>query len=176
MNDWIVSESKSPIDDSPTVTMFRIAESGGQSLVLRCKENTTDAYIRTDDFLGDDSTNVTVRYDSNKAQKLKLSLSTNNKALFFSPAITNIKQMLMSKKIIIRYHTYSGTPNTVAFNLDNLKEKIGLLNCTQNWPFKSSLSLVKKHNNHMHADSEKHRSFLALLFAAGDAGRWAHEI
>jgi len=27
-------------------------------------------------------------------------------------------------------------------------------------------------NNHMHTDSKKRRSFLALLFAAGDVGRW----
>tara|TARA_B110000908_G_scaffold143527_1_gene172519 strand:+ start:287 stop:409 length:123 start_codon:yes stop_codon:yes gene_type:complete len=28
-------------------------------------------------------------------------------------------------------------------------------------------------NNHMHSDSKKRRSFLALLFAAGDVGRYA---
>lgn len=27
------------------------------------------------------------------------------------------------------------------------------------------------HNNHMHSDSKKRRSFLALLFAAGDVKR-----
>lgn len=27
---------------------------------------------------------------------------------------------------------------------------------------------VKEHNNHMHSDSKKRRSFLALHFAAGD--------
>ncbi len=133
LNNWIVSESKSPIDDSPTVTMLRIAESGGQSLVLRCKENTTDAYIKTDEFLGDDSTNVTVRYDSNKAQQQKFSLSTDNKALFFSPAITNIKKMMESNVLVIRYHTYSGTPNTVTFELSKLKENIKSLRAACHW-------------------------------------------
>jgi hypothetical protein len=28
------------------------------------------------------------------------------------------------------------------------------------------------HNNHMHSDSKKRRSYLALLFAAGDVGRY----
>jgi hypothetical protein len=28
------------------------------------------------------------------------------------------------------------------------------------------------HNNHMHSDSKKHRSFRALLFAAGDVKRY----
>jgi hypothetical protein len=30
---------------------------------------------------------------------------------------------------------------------------------------------AKKHNNHMHSDSKILRSFLALLFAAGDVKR-----
>jgi type VI secretion system VasI family protein len=133
LNNWIVSESKSPIDDSPTVSMMKMAESGEQILILRCKENTTDAYIKTDDFLGDDSTSVTVRYDSQKAQKQKFSLSTNNKALFFSPAISNIKKMMKSKTLVMRYHTYSGTPNTVLFNMNDLKNKIKPLRAACHW-------------------------------------------
>ena len=113
--------------------MIKISESGDQTLILRCKENSTDAYIRTDDFLGEDSTNVTVRYDSNKAQKQKFSLSTNNKALFFSPAIANIKKMMKSKNVVIRYHTYSGTPNTVSFKMSDLKNKIKPLRNACHW-------------------------------------------
>jgi len=30
---------------------------------------------------------------------------------------------------------------------------------------------MKSHNNHMHSGSKKRRSFLALLFAAGDVKR-----
>lgn len=34
-------------------------------------------------------------------------------------------------------------------------------------------SRMQASNNRMHADSKKRRSFVALLFAAGDARRWA---
>jgi len=34
-------------------------------------------------------------------------------------------------------------------------------------------SVIRNSNNHMHSDSKKRRSFLALLFAAGDVKRWA---
>jgi len=34
---------------------------------------------------------------------------------------------------------------------------------------------AKEHNNHMHSDSKKRRSFLALLFAAGDVKRWRRQ-
>ena len=36
--------------------------------------------------------------------------------------------------------------------------------------------IYKTHNNRMHSDSKKRRSFLALLFAAGDAKRYVSEI
>jgi len=32
------------------------------------------------------------------------------------------------------------------------------------------------HNNHMHSDSKKRRSFLAMLFATGDVRRWGNNI
>lgn len=130
---WIVTESRSPIDDSPGVTMLKPAEDGEQMLVIRCRENKTDAYIRTDDFLGNDSTNVTVRFDDEKAKQQHFSLSTNNRALFFSPAIPNIKTMMKSEKVVIRYNTYNGTPKTVTFKLYGLPEKIVSLRKACHW-------------------------------------------
>jgi len=130
---WSVSESKSPIDDSPMVTMSKAAEVGDDRLVLRCKEDSTTAYILTDEYLTEDSTNITIRYDAEEAKKLKLLLSTNNKALFFSPAISNIKKMVQSKTVVIRYKTYSNTTNTVSFKIEDLKKKIELLSTACNW-------------------------------------------
>lgn len=130
---WVVSQSKSPIDDSPTVTMLKQADSGDQALILRCKEDSTDAFISTQAFLGRNSTNVIIRYDANDAQKQRFSLSTDNKALFFSPAISSIKKMLDSKKLVVRYDDYSGTPSTVEFSIGALKEKIKPLRAACHW-------------------------------------------
>ncbi len=133
LSEWIVSESKSPIDDSPSVTMFKTSESGDQALVLRCKEDTTDAYIRTDEYLSNESTNVIVRYDSEKAEEQKFSLSTNNSALFFSPAILNIKKMLRSKQLVLRYTSYNGTPHTTTFKIGELSKQIQPLRAACHW-------------------------------------------
>jgi len=130
---WLVTESKSPIDDSPSVTMFKSAEFSDQTLVLRCKEDKTEAYLITENFLGDNSTNVIIRFDSENAMKQKFSLSTDNKALFFSHAITNIKKMLKSKKVVIRYNKFNGSPVTLTFNIDDLNEKIMPLRKACHW-------------------------------------------
>ena len=132
-NDWLKIESKSPIDDSPTVTLLKDAETGNQTLILRCKENSTDAFISTKDFLGEDSTSVMVRFDDHKAKKQTMSASTNNKSLFFSPAIQNIKTMMKSKKMVVRYQNYSGTPRTITFELSGLDKKISPLRKACHW-------------------------------------------
>jgi hypothetical protein len=44
---WNVEQSKSPVDDSPQVTAHLVSDSGSETayLILRCKENKTDAYF-----------------------------------------------------------------------------------------------------------------------------------
>jgi type VI secretion system VasI family protein len=133
VSDWIVIASKSPIDDSPSVMISRSAEIGEQTLVIRCAENKTDAYIITNDFLGDESKSVIVTYDGEKARKQQFLLSTNKRALFFSPAISDIKTMMKSKKVVIRYDTYNGMAKTVTFKLDGLSEKVASLRKACNW-------------------------------------------
>lgn len=132
-NDWVVHESKSPIDDSPSVIITRQAENGDQNLILRCKENKTDLYINTGDYLGDDSESGIVRFDSKEAQHQKFSLSTDNRAFFFDPSIKNIKTMMKSEKLAVRYWTYSSTSKTVIFKLDGLSEIIGPLREACHW-------------------------------------------
>jgi type VI secretion system VasI family protein len=133
LSDWVVTESKSPIDDSPSVTMVKIAEDGNQTLVIRCRDDKTDVYITTDDFFVDESISVIVRYDKEKATKQNFLLSTSNRGLFFRHAISNIKTMMKAKKIVIGYNTYGGTLKTVSFKLDGLSEKITSLRKACHW-------------------------------------------
>ncbi len=135
-NPWIVSKDKSPIDDSPSVFMMKQAMDGTQNLILRCNENRTEAYISTTDFMGISGVGnkkFTIRFDNNKAVKQSISMSTDGKALFFKSTIKNIKQMIESKKMIVRYYPYGGGSKTVTFDLGNLKEKITPLRDACHW-------------------------------------------
>ncbi|MCK5539223.1 MAG: hypothetical protein KAI79_20540 [Bacteroidales bacterium] len=133
-NPWLVMNDKSPIDDSPSVTMMKSEENGGsQSLILRCKENKTEVYISTSDYMGSDNNNMLVRFDDKKVEKQSISMSTNGQALFFRSTIKNIKKMIESKKMIIRYYPYNGGNKTATFNLGNLKEKISPLRDACHW-------------------------------------------
>lgn len=137
ISSWIVSNDKSPIDDSPSVTMMKLAEDGGsQTLILRCKENTTEAYISTSDFMGimgSGTNKMLVRFDDKKAVKQSIGMSTDGKALFFKTTIKNIKKMMEAKKMVIRYYPYGGGAKTATFNLGNLKEEVAPLRDACHW-------------------------------------------
>lgn len=131
--DWTVLKSKSPIDDSPTVSLLKDANQSNQTLLLRCQENKTEAIIITNDFLGMDSSAVTIRYDSDNPEKLRFSLSTNNKGLFFPSPISHIKRMVNSKKLTIRYQTYSDGSKTAIFDLTGIQDEIDTLRTACHW-------------------------------------------
>ena len=48
-NDWFITESQSPIDEGPRVTIIKVSEDENHTLVLRCNEDKTVAYLKTDD-------------------------------------------------------------------------------------------------------------------------------
>ncbi|ANQ21449.1 hypothetical protein BA893_07115 [Vibrio natriegens] len=133
LSNWLVLNSKSPIDDSPRVTMVKQAEFGDQTLVLRCNEDKTDVYIDTGDYLGENSETVTVRFGQDKAKQMQFILSTNKKALFVSSAIPYIKSMQNVDSMVLRYSTYSGSSKTVTFEIDDLDTGLKSLREACHW-------------------------------------------
>ncbi|MGI2921705.1 type VI secretion system-associated protein TagO [Vibrio diabolicus] len=133
LSNWLVLNSKSPIDDSPRVTMIKEAEFGDQTLVLRCNEDKTDAYIDTGDYLGENSQTATVRFGQDKAKKMKFILSTNKKALFVNSAIPYIKSMQNVDSMVLRYSTYNGSSKTVTFKIDDLDTGLKSLREACHW-------------------------------------------
>lgn len=136
-NPWLVMEDKSPIDDSASVTMIKSDKNeGNQRLILRCKENKTEAYISTSDFMGTSGLGkkkILVRFDNNKAINQTIDMSTNGTALFFRATIKNIKKMLTSNKMVVRYYPYGGGAKTATFDLGNLREEIAPLRDACHW-------------------------------------------
>jgi len=137
---WLVIEDKSKIDDSTNVTMSLLANeevystfgsTNRPTLVIRCKENTTEAYVITGTML--DSDDVLIRLDDEKAFPLKMSKSTSGKALFFPSVITNIKKFWNYHTMVFRFTPYQTGPSTVTFNISGLKNEISPLRRACHW-------------------------------------------
>lgn len=131
--EWQISESKSPIDDSPTVTISRDSKLFKRGIILRCIENKTEVYILTDDYLSNENLSVLMRFDKEDAQRSKISISTDRTAIFLSRPISKIRRMLSSEKMTIRYKSYNGSESTLTYNLEGLSEHISKLQKACNW-------------------------------------------
>jgi len=143
---WSVSVSVSPIDDSKNVVLQRIAENDFSgwlkqyrgSLVLRCKENSTDAYVVTGiqanpEYGSIDEVTATIRYDKDRAINIKMKGSTDGEALFFKRPIAEIKKMMSRKQMLFKFTPFNASPTMAVFLLTGLSESIKDLRWSCGW-------------------------------------------
>lgn len=136
--DWDVSVKVNPIDDSKTVTLLLLAESGKSkwnrpyALLVRCKSNETDVFIAWNEYLGREA-DVLTRIGSNQAITERWSMSTNNKSTFHPKPITFLKEMLTANKLVAQVTPYNENPATAIFNTSGLENAIKPLRETCEW-------------------------------------------
>lgn len=143
---WRVSYDISPIDDSRGVTLTLNAETNingwltddvNPSIVIRCKEGKTDAYIYTGmqanveyNALG---ANVIMRIDKKPAYKLVASKSTDGEALFLPDAIQQIKKLLLGRELFFQFTPFNSAPQSTKFLIAGLSESITPVRQTCKW-------------------------------------------
>lgn len=147
--EWYSHTEKSPLDDSTNVYLSIDADkpiSGWlnndvtPSLHIRCKENTTNTYIKLGmrpktEFgsYGSESAYLKLRYDDEKAYEEKFGLSTNGEAVFFPSYIPTVKKMLQHKTLLIEFTPYHSSPQITTFDLSGLSEKMAPLREACSW-------------------------------------------
>lgn len=139
---WNVTIDRSPIDDSQQVILTLDAETTVQgnfnsytpTLVLRCSENKTEAYIVWGIYLGVGKTRVLTRLDQDRARTRNWSLSTDNKATF-APGnnVYFIKKLMKHRKLLVQTVPYGANPVMTTFQLDGLNEAIKPLRKACHW-------------------------------------------
>jgi type VI secretion system protein VasI len=127
---WVIKESKSPMDDSKTVTAILQAVSTVQAwpatvarpaIVLRCKEGSFEAYVNLGvrpikDYRTDTAT-LMVRFDTSEALQLGGSLSTDGKAVFLSNSQSFADDVVGFEKLAMRFTPFNSNPQDTTFNL-----------------------------------------------------------
>ena len=142
---WVGTTETSPIDDSTNVYIGVLGEQEFKGwlkthrpyLTLRCKENVTDVLVKTgmapDVEYGHDRATATLRYDKEKAFKLRMFKSTNGEALFFPSSISNIKKMRKHQTLLFQFTPYNSNPTMTTFNISGLSEAIKPLRKNCKW-------------------------------------------
>ena len=136
---WKVSIKTNPLDDSKTVTLILLAESGTNrwgtpiGLILRCDSHQTDVYVAWSDYLGSEA-RVTWRVGDEDAKVAKWSLSTDKEATFYPyDEISFIKQLLTTDRFVAQVTPYNESPITAVFDLTGLANAIHPLQEACGW-------------------------------------------
>jgi len=136
---WLVDVEENPIDDSTTVSLVLLADSGQSSwgtpigLVLRCHSNKTEVFINWGEYLGSEA-KVTARVGDTKAKTRTWGLSTDSKATFYPGGdITFIKELLETDRLVAQVTPYGESPVTAVFDLGGLPNAIKPLRETCGW-------------------------------------------
>lgn len=135
---WKVKVATNPIDDTKSVTLSLVADSGHKNtrrpivLIARCKSGNTDLYISWSEYLGRDA-EVLTRVGTHKAITSPWSMSTDKKATFAPKPEVLLKEILDSNKFIAQITPYNESPRTAIFDTTGLENAIHPLKETCGW-------------------------------------------
>lgn len=135
---WDVRSETNPIDDSRTVTLVLIADSGASRyrdsvyLIARCQSNTTEVYINWNDYLGSEA-EVTSRVGSATANTQRWGMSTDKQATFHPRPIPFLRSMLNADRFVAQVTPYNESPTTAVFDVRGLENAIRPLRETCSW-------------------------------------------
>lgn len=139
MGKWLLTTDTSSFDDSTTVVLLLDAErevvgpfeTTRPTLILRCQEKETEAYINLDmqaDVEGADNTaTVRLRLDQGKPYTAITDKSTDNKALFLPKPKAFITSLLDAEQLTFGFTPFNGSPVETVFDLRGLSEAIPTL-------------------------------------------------
>lgn len=148
-NSWLIKQQTSQITDDTDVFLHTRSTAKVDCgwnrndhirLTLRCLENTTALIISTGCHMASGTYNdygdVTYRLDEEKARKIGMHESTDNRALGLwrgNRSIPFIKRMLNKQRMIVRMTPYGQSPFTATFNIAGLEEAIEPLRKECGW-------------------------------------------
>lgn len=136
---WKVSESRSAMDDSRTVTASLRAENyvpiwldrSLPLLTVRCKEGSIDVYMSLGSSFSVDNCGgelnqhrVRIRYDKREAFTSCWSESTDDNALFPPSARTYVVDIVASNTMRIEFTPFNASPVVAEFDVRGLSEHI----------------------------------------------------
>src|SRR5262249_29583602 len=135
----------SKMDDSKTV-VFRLdaeesvkgwLESHVPTLILRCKEKSTDAYMVTGMAAsvesGGDAHTVQVRFDDKPVDEQRWHDSTDDKALFAPNPVSFIKKVSTAKRLRIGFTPFNASPVIAEFDVTGFGSHMSELSETCHW-------------------------------------------
>jgi hypothetical protein len=135
---WLVSESKSPVDDSVRISAVLESTKKNAGFVLRCHEGITDAYIHFRTYLGSvQSLRLIYRINDQPPVETRWNPSREGAAVFVPTmplAITFIRSLPDDGTLNVRIHDFQGNNEDLSFLLGPVGQVRDKLSSACHWP------------------------------------------
>lgn len=143
---WELSRDTSLIDGRPKVVLRRDADEELRlgyrhqkpTLLIRCQDGQTDLFVYTgvpaQSSYGEiDQTTVRIRVDSAQPERQKWGEATSNEAIFAPHAIALARRLASASRLYVEFTPFESGPETIAFSLEGLKDKLGEIAGACHW-------------------------------------------
>ena len=141
---WLITDEKSPLDDSPLVSAALASSDDRSHLLLRCKDRRTEVAVSMTGFIkcGPD---VRVTYRVNQEQPVEAAWRPHPSCyLALSPApIPFIRALADGGKVFVRMYDNHDAPYDASFNLGNFSKLRSRLAEACQWDAASTNSAPK---------------------------------
>ena len=144
---WMVDSTRSPMDDSPLISLQLSAENEiptpieykRPTLVVRCREHATSVYVMTEtpaqvDWGNlDGGATVRLRLDGGKVFTESWGESTDQKALFAPTPIALARRIAKADTLRFEFTPFGAPRQTVTFAVAGLADKLGAVSSSCGW-------------------------------------------
>lgn len=121
IGDWSINKEENKLTDKTDYYAILSAKDQNVSLILRCQNNKTEAYLSMEDYMGSGyGSKVTIRADKGKPVSQSWGIGEGGTSLFAPKATTFIKSLIGKKSLIAGYSPYGKSQLVAEFNIENV--------------------------------------------------------
>ncbi|PHM50578.1 type VI secretion system-associated protein TagO [Xenorhabdus sp. KK7.4] len=123
LGEWDITKEVNKLTDKIDYFAVLSSENGEESLVLRCENNTTEAYIATDEYLGiENDAKVTFRIDKQNAITENWEIGGSNDSAFSPSPVQFIRKIYGKQNIVVGYIPDGQIQIIAEFKIDHINE------------------------------------------------------
>lgn len=120
---WSFVEDKSPIDDSPQIYAYLMAENDAGSLNFRCREHRLEGFFLPRGYINSrDSASGIYRIGEAKPVSTVFSGSSNGQSAFLRNTLSFLRGLPDDTKLFLRALDFQGVPHDATFDTKKISE------------------------------------------------------
>lgn len=134
LGDWSIKKEENKLTDKTDYFAILSAKDQDVSLILRCQNNSTEAFLSMEDYMGSGyGSKVTIRADKGKPVSQTWGIGEGGTSLFAPKAVTFIKSLTGKSNLITGYSPYGKSQLIAEFNLEKIDTVAKEISSACNW-------------------------------------------